>query len=106
MSGHMYVDILTFQSWYLATADYYADDVLLYKAIRSDEDFVSLQSDLGTLQEWADDWQMRFKVLKCQHISFYNKQVQTNFNYMICNEVIRQVDSIKYVGVTINKKIT
>ena len=25
---------------------------------------------------------------------------------MICNEVIKQVDSIKYLGVTIDKKIT
>ena len=84
----------------------YANDLLLYKVIRSDEDCVSLKSDLDALQEWADDWQMRFNALKCQHISFCNKQVQTNFNYMICDEVIKQVDSIKYLGVTIDKKIT
>ena len=95
------------QSWYLAAVDYnYADDLLLYKVIRSHEDCVSLQSDLDTLQEWADDWQMRFNALKCQHISFCNKQVQINFNYMICDEIIKQVDSIKYLGVTIDKKIT
>ena len=66
----------------------------------------SLQSDLYVLQKWADDWQMRFNALKCQHISFCSKQVQINFNYMICNEVIKQVDSIKYLGVIIDKKIT
>ena len=59
----------------------YADDVLLYKVIRSDEDYASLQSDLNVLQKWADDWQMRFNALKCQHISFCSKQVQINFNY-------------------------
>ena len=48
----------------------YADDVLLYKVIRSDEDCVSLQSDLDALQEWVGDWQMSFNVLKCQHIFF------------------------------------
>ena len=84
----------------------YADDVLLYKVIRLDEDCASLQSDLDVLQKWADDWQMRFNGLKCQHISFCSKQVQINFNYMICNEVIKQVDSIKYLGVIIDKKIT
>ena len=66
----------------------------------------SLQSDLDILQKWADDWQMRFNGLKSQHISFCSKQVQINFNYMICNEVIKQVDSIKYLGVIIDKKIT
>ena len=49
---------------------------------------------------------MRFNALKCQHISFCNKQVQINFNHIICDEVIKQVDSIKYLGVTIDKKIT
>ena len=84
----------------------YADDVLLYKVIRSGEDCASLQSDLDVLQEWADAWQMRFNALKCQHISFCGKQVRINFDYMIGNEVVKQVDSIKYLGVTIDKKIT
>ena len=57
----------------------YADDVLLYKVIRLDEDYASLQSDLDVLQKWADDWQMRFNGLKCQHISFCSKQVQIFF---------------------------
>ena len=48
----------------------------------------------------------RFNALKCQHISFCSKQVQINFNYMICNEVIKQVGSIKYLGVIIDKRIT
>ena len=84
----------------------YADDVLLYKVIRTDGDCVSLQSDLNVLQEWADVWQMKFNVQKCQHISFCSKQVQINSRYMICNGIIKQVDSIKYLGVIIDKKIT
>ena len=40
------------------------------------------------------------------HISFCGKQVRVNFDYMIGNEVIKQVDSIKYLGVIIDKKIT
>ena len=88
------------------TCRLYADDVLLYRVIRSGGDCVSLQSDLDVLQEWADAWQMRFNALKCQHISFCGKQVRVNFDYMIGNEVIKQVDSIKYLGVIIDKKIT
>ena len=51
---------------------------------------------------------MRLNALKCQHISFGSKQVQINFDYMIGNEfkVIKQVDSMKYLGVIIDKKIT
>ena len=92
---------------YLAAADYnYVDDVLLYKVIRADGDCVSVQSDLDVLQEWADDWQMKLNVLKCQHISFCCKQVQINYRYMICNGIIKQVDCIKYLDVIIDKKIT
>ena len=80
--------------------------MLLYRVIRSGGDCVSLQSDLNVLQEWADAWQMRFNALKYQHISFCGKQVRVNFDYMIGNEVIKQVDSIKYLGVIIDKKIT
>ena len=80
--------------------------MLLYRVIGSDENCVSLQSDLDVLQKWADDWQMRFNALKCQHISFGSEQVQINFDYMIGNEIIKQVDSIKYLGVIIDKKIT
>ena len=80
--------------------------MLLYKAIRTDGDCVSLQSDLNVLQEWADVWQMKFNVQKCQHISFCSKQVQISSRYIICNGIIKQVDSIKYLGVIIDKKIT
>ena len=32
--------------------------------------------------------------------------MRVNFDYMIGNEVVKQVDSIKYLGVIIDKKIT
>ena len=64
-----------------------------------------MQSDLNVLQEWADVWQMKFNVQKCQRISFCSKQVQINSRYMICNGIIKQVESIKYLGVITDKKI-
>ena len=95
------------QSWYPAAANYMLIMCCFIGIIiRSGRDCVSLQSDLDVLQEWADDWQMRFNALKCQHISFCGKQVQVNFDYMIGNEIVKQVDSIKYLGVIIDKKIT
>ena len=69
--------------------------MLLYKLLEQ----IKIVSQLvWLLQEWADDWKMNFNVLKCQHISFCSKRVQINFRYMIYNEVIKQVDSIKYLG--------
>ena len=98
---------MIYQSWYPAAADYMLMMCCFIGIIiRSGGDCVSLQSNLDVLQEWADAWQMRFNALKCQHISFCGKQVWVNFDYMIGNEVVKQVDSIKYLGVIIDKKIT
>ena len=39
----------------------YADDVLLYATIRTEQDCNQLQKDLG---KWADDWKMVFNPQK------------------------------------------
>ena len=39
----------------------YADDVLLYTTIYSQEDCHNLQQDLNLLEEWATKWKITFK---------------------------------------------
>ena len=43
----------------------FADDTKIYRAITSKEDAQSLQSDLNTLEEWSDEWLLRFHPDKC-----------------------------------------
>ena len=38
----------------------FADDCLVHRPIHSDQDQITLQSDLTTLQDWAARWGMRF----------------------------------------------
>ena len=38
----------------------YADDVLIYRIINSEQDHMILQQDLNMLQKWADTWLMMF----------------------------------------------
>ena len=40
----------------------YADDVLLYATIRTEQDCNQLQKDLDALGKWADDWKMVFNL--------------------------------------------
>ena len=42
----------------------YADDVILYRAIHSEENCHHLQQDLHTLEEWANKWDMLFNIQK------------------------------------------
>ena len=46
-----------------AKARLFADDCLLYRNIKTDEDAESLQDDLNKLQDLEADWQMHFNPL-------------------------------------------
>jgi hypothetical protein len=44
----------------LFSITFFADDCLLYRHIRNDEDATALQKDLTSLQQWEETWQMQF----------------------------------------------
>ena len=50
----------------------FADDCLLYRKIKSNEDHVLLQKDLTELESWASRWGMRFNAKKCYVMSIRN----------------------------------
>ena len=47
------------------------------------------------LQQWADDWGMRFNANKCYILSIKNKY---NKFYSLNNHILQQVDSNPYLG--------
>ena len=47
----------------------FADDCLLYREVNSQSDHVILQNDLEALQNWAEEWGMRFNAQKCYILS-------------------------------------
>jgi hypothetical protein len=50
----------------------FADDCLLYRHIRNDEDAAALQKDITSLQQWEETWQMQFHPQKCNVIHVTN----------------------------------
>lgn len=80
----------------------FADDTLLYRQIRTFADHLALQEDLRKLEAWAHDWGMRFNAKKCNIISIKKK---SDFRYQLCGEILREVDSTVYLGVTISKDL-
>ena len=83
----------------------YADDVLLYNTIHSQEDCHNLQQDLNLLKEWATKWKMSFNLQKCEFLRITNKKYLIFFQYLIQNEIIREVTYAKYLGVTIDQNL-
>ena len=81
----------------------FADDCVLYRNIRSSVDCEILQEDLNSLARWKADWQMKCNVAKC-----HSMRVSRNlpdkpilFNYTLQNQILEQVQSVKYLGITI-----
>ena len=84
----------------------YADDVLIYRPIRSPDDIKSLQEDLNTIEQWALHWQARFNPGKCEHIRITNSKNPILSTYTIQNTIIQSVPNVTYLGVTINEHLS
>ena len=54
----------------------FTDDTKIFAATQTEEDCESLQEDIRSLQEWADQWQLRFNASKCaiMHLGFNNSK--------------------------------
>ena len=66
----------------------YADDVILYRPIHSEEDCHHLQQDLLMLEEWATMWEMSFNIQKCKFLQITNKINPIHFQYTLNNETL------------------
>ena len=80
----------------------YADDVLIYSYINSKDDCISLQQDL---EQWSLKWQMLFNPAKCKFLHITSKKTLLIHNYYIATSPIKEVTSIKYLGVQIDNKL-
>ena len=64
---------------------------------------VILQDDLDRLTQWEADWQMKFNVAKCHsmRVSRHLPDKQIKFEYSLHQQILEQVQSAKYLGITI-----
>ena len=84
----------------------FADDCVLYRNINSPLDCQILQDDLNSLAKWEMDWQMKFKkfnVCKCHsmRVTRLHPSRQIQFNHTLHQQTLEQVQSAKYIGLTI-----
>ena len=70
------------------------------------EDIADLQSDLDQLVVWEKLWSMEFHPDKCFLLRVTNKRKCLEGNYTIHNQVLKQVDKAKYLGVTLSKDLS
>ncbi|MCG8034813.1 MAG: hypothetical protein JAZ03_21935, partial [Candidatus Thiodiazotropha taylori] len=88
-----------------STSRLFADDSLLYRRIRTQQDASILQEDLRKLEKWETDWQMQFNPTKCETIRITRKRNPIKTTYNIHGHDLATVTSGKYLGTTIHEKL-
>ena len=84
----------------------FADDCVCYREIKNKEDTLKLQRDIDRLGSWARKWGMRFQTVKCNMMQLTNKwSSKIQANYTLKGTVLENVESIKYLGVTITNDL-
>jgi len=88
-----------------STTRLFADDSLMYKRVKSQQDTNILQEDLSKLQQWEADWQMQFNASKCETICITRKRNPIKTDYYIHGQKLATVPSRRYLGATLNEKL-
>ena len=86
----------------------YADDILLYRPVSSDSDFVSLQRDINMIQTWASSNFMTFNESKCKvmHISRKRYPLSPCTSIMLNGSILETVTMYKYLGLLISSDLS
>ena len=84
----------------------FVDDCVCYREIKDTEETSKLQKDIDQLGYWARKWSMRFQPVKCNMMQITRKQIKnTHASYTLEGMVLENVESIKYLGVTITNNL-
>ena len=83
----------------------FADDVFVYREIKTREDGPILQSDLNKIQDWAKANGMVISGVKSQVISFTNKLFPIISEYVLEDTVVPQANDCKYLGVKFDRSL-
>ena len=89
-----------------ATVRLFADDTIMYMTMTSASDAPSLQKDLDRLAAWEKKWQMEFHPHKCSVLRITRNKSTKIFQYRLHGHILEPETNSKYLGVTINNKLS
>jgi len=64
-----------------STIKLFANDVLLYAPANTEQECCALQGDLHAISNWANCWQLKLNIGKCEVLAITNKRRPVNFSY-------------------------
>jgi len=104
-SAYIIINDIDISDNLLSSCHLFADDCVLYRNIKSDEDVRILQEDLSKLSIWAKTWGMQFNIDKCQVLKVTLKHDPCITEYFLQNQKLTTTTKAKYLGVTFDTKL-
>ena len=83
----------------------FADDCLLYREIKNNQDQIDMQRDLDALMDWGSTWGMKFNTKKCNIMRVSRSHISLQHFYRLGNEILQEVSDTKYLGIQIDNKL-
>ena len=83
----------------------FADDCLLYREIKNNQDQIDMQRDLDALMDWGSTWGMKFNAKKCNIMRVSRSRKPLQHFYSLGNEILQEVSDAKYLGIQIDNKL-
>ena len=83
----------------------FADDSVLYRNIRNQNDQVILQNDLDTISSLDEKWLMELNINKCSVLSITLKRNSIFHDYDILGAMLKRVTIHDYLGVAISSDL-
>lgn len=84
----------------------YADDLKIFKSIKSNNDCQTLQADLDTLSAWCTENKMSLNVNKCFAMSFTKKKNKIGHSYKINDNLLVTKSSAKDLGIIFDTELS
>ena len=98
--------LFTWTTYLTSNPKLFADDTKIHRAINKVEDSIALQSDLTTLDLWADRWQVKFNPSKCEVMRITHNKNKSTTRYQVSGTELRNVTSYKDLGVIMASDLT
>jgi hypothetical protein len=83
----------------------FADDIKIYRAIKSPVDCNFLQSDINSIQGWCIANCIKLNISKTKIITFSRKTNTLIYDYKLCQSSLIRTDSIKDLGIFLDSKL-
>ncbi|CAH2097232.1 unnamed protein product [Euphydryas editha] len=84
----------------------YADDLKIYKCIKTENDVKILQKDLDRVQTWSENNKMKLNIEKCYHIKFTRKKIPITAIYTLQKAHLKEVNEIRDLGVIVDSRLS